>query len=161
VIIPDWEGELNLLNIRGRGILDKALSIFIIVMILSALGMLSYVVATAGRVPEKCTEFYILGVEGKAKDYPVELRVGEEGRVIVGMVNREKEKMSYRVDIAIDGTVNREIVPITLEQGGKWEGRVSFVPTKAGDNQKVEFLLYKEGESSPKEQLHLWINVKE
>ncbi len=40
---------------------------------------------------ERFTEFYILGLEGKADNYPDELTVGEEGRVILGIVNHEHE----------------------------------------------------------------------
>ena len=152
---------MNLLNIRGQSILDKALSIFLIATILVAIGLLSYIVGTAERGAERFTEFYILGLEGIAKDYPTELSKGEEGKVIVGIINREQDKVSYRVEIAIEGTKIQETVPITLEHGEKWEAEMSFVPTKVGGNQKVEFLLHEEGEPSPKEQLHLWIDVKE
>jgi len=48
-----------------------------------------------------------------------------------------------------------------LEHDEKWEGEISFVPTVAGDNQKAEFLLYKNGEREPYLKLHLWVNVKE
>ena len=34
------------------------------------------------------------------------------------------------------------------------------MPTEIGDNQKVEFWLYEEGETSVKEQLYLWISVR-
>jgi len=43
----------------------------------------------------------------------------------------------------------------------KREEEVSFAPQGAGDNQKVEFLLYKNGEGEPYERLHLFIAVKE
>lgn len=152
---------MNLLDRRGQSILDKILSIILIVAILGAMGMLSYILATPEKVGERFTEFYILGLEGKASAYATELRMGEEGRVIVGIVNREQERISYRMEVAIEGTASKEIGLIVLEHGEKWEGEASFTPTKVGDNQKVEFSLYEEGEPFFKEQLHLWINVKE
>ena len=147
---PRWAGVSKL---------DKVLSIVLVVAILGALGTLIYVIATP-KVGERFTEFYILGPEGKATDYATELRIGEDGRVIVGIVNREYRRVSYRVEIAIDGARSEEIGPIVLEHGEKWEGEASFTPTRIGDNQQVQFLLYEEGKSFFKEQLHLWINVK-
>ena len=60
----------------------------------------------------------------------------------MGIVNREQETMTYRVEVAIDGVKNNELGPMTLDHDGKWEEIVSFTPVWAGDNQKVEFLLY-------------------
>jgi uncharacterized membrane protein len=37
---------------------------------------------------------------------------------------------------------------------------VGFTPHKAGDNQKLEFVLYKQGEDKPYRSLYLWVDVK-
>ena len=153
--------SLNLLSWRGQRSVDKILSIVLIVAILGAVGTLSYVIATP-KVGEKFTEFYVLGLEGKATDYPEEMKVGEEGRVIVGIVNHEHEVVNYRVEIKIDGVKNNEARSVVLDNEGKWEEIISFTPDKAGDNKKVGFLLYKNDEAEPcLEPLHLWINVAE
>ena len=128
--------------------MDKTLSIIVIVAILATTGVLGYVLA-APRIEERFTEFYILGSEGKAEGYPEELVVGEETRVIMGIINREHETMSYRLEIRIDGVKNSEVGTIKLEHDEKWEKTVSFTPVKRGDNQTVELLLYKNGESEP------------
>ena len=49
--------------------------------------------------------------------------------------------------------------PIELYDEEKWESDIGFTPQHAGDNQKVEFSLIKNGESEPYLTLHLWINV--
>ncbi len=139
---------------------DRVLFIILVITIMGALGALGYVIATP-KVGEKFTEFYILGLEGKATGYPTELAVGEEGKVIVGVVNHEQATVSYRVVVEIDGVKNKEIGPIILGHGKKWEAIVSFTPHRAGDNQKAEFLLYKEGQSEAYQSLHLWVNVTE
>ncbi|MCL0091512.1 DUF1616 domain-containing protein [Dehalococcoidales bacterium] len=144
----------------GGGAWDKVLSITLVIAILGAVGMLGYVIATP-KVGEKFTEFYILGLEGKAVDYPRELRVGEEGRVIVGIINNEHRIVNYRVEVRINGVRNSEIGPVVLEHDKKWEGEVSFTPEVAGEKQKVEFLLFKDEEAEPYLKLHLWIDVSE
>ncbi|MFC1894287.1 DUF1616 domain-containing protein, partial [Chloroflexota bacterium] len=105
---------------------------------------------------------YVLGVEGKAADYPRELSVGQEAGVIVGIINNEQEMTTYRVEVRIQGVKTSEVGPVVLENDGKWEGEVKFAPGTPGENQKVEFLLFKNESTEPsKESLHLWINVRE
>ena len=143
---------------KGRG-WDKTLSIILVLTILGALGMLGYAIASP-KVGEEFTEFYIEGLEGKAADYPKELVMGEEGKVIVGIINREHETVTYRVGVAIDGVKNNEVGPVALDHDGEWEEIVGFTPGRAGDNQKVEFLLYKQGQNEVYQRLHLWVDVR-
>jgi len=140
---------------------DKVLSIVLVVSILGAIGALAYVIMTP-KAGEKFTEFYILGLDGKAANYPTELTVGEEGKVILGIVNHEHEdELTYRVEILIDGEGNSTISPPALDHGVKWEDEVGFVPQKAGGNQTVKFILYKQGEEEVYHSVYLRLNVKE
>jgi len=149
--LPPW---------RGQGFMDKTLSVILIVAILGAIGTVGYAIATP-KVGERFTEFYILGLEGKAGMYAEEVAVGERTVVIVGIVNHEHETESYRLEVRIDGMKNNEIGPIVLGHEQKWEKRVGFTLERAVDNQKVEFLLYKDEGDETYRMLHLWVNVKE
>lgn len=147
----------------GRNLIDRILSVILILAILGTIGTLIYVVLTP-KVGERFTEFYILGLEGKAEGYPKELLIGEEGKVIVGIVNREHELTSYQVEISIDGSAPEVVSRVVLAHDQKWEEVISFKSNKAGDNQKVEFLFYKYKNSQVDQEplsLHLWINIKE
>jgi len=144
----------------GGSAWDKALSVILIIAILAALGTLAYVIATP-KVGERFTEFYLLGLEGKAENYPRELTPGEEGRLIVGIVNREHEPASYEVEITINGDKVGEIGPVTLNHEESWEQEVSFAATRAGPDQKLEFLLHKGANTEPYLRLHLWLDVRE
>ncbi len=140
---------------------DKVLSIVLVASILGAIGALAYVIITP-KAGEKFTEFYVLGPDGKATGYPTELTVGEEGKVILGIVNHEHEDdLTYRVDILIDGEGSSTIRPPSLNHDEKWEDEVGFMPQKAGGNQTVEFILYKQGEEEPYGSLYLRLDVKE
>ncbi|MBA7688309.1 hypothetical protein ES703_96788 [subsurface metagenome] len=142
----------------GGGVWDRMLSIILALTILGALGTLGYAIASP-KVGERFTEFYVEGLEGKAADYPKELALGEEGKVIVGIINREHETVTYQVEVVIDGVKNSEVGPVTLDHDGGWEEIVGFTPGMAGDNQKVEFLLYKQGQNEVYQRLHLWVDV--
>ena len=140
---------------------DKVLSVILVASILGAIGTLAYVIITPKAV-EKYTEFYILGLDGKAMNYPDELTVGEEGKVLLGIVNHEHEDdLTYRVEILIDGEGNSTIRPPALDHDQKWEEEVGFIPQKAGGNQTVKFVLYKEGEEEPYDSVYIRLDVKD
>ena len=69
--------------------------------------------------------------------------------------------MSYRIEIWIDDDKSEEIGPISLASDDKWQENVTFLATKAGQDQKVEFILYRGGETEPYLDLHLWLDVEE
>ena len=122
---------------------------------------MAYAIA-APKAGQSFTEFYILGLSGKAGEtagYPRKLGVGEEGKLIAGIVNNEFQTARYQIEVRIDGVKNNEVDGIRLEDGEKWEHQVSSMPGAAGI-QKVEFLLYKNGELDPGLiPLRLWVEA--
>jgi uncharacterized membrane protein len=140
--------------------LRMILSFVFVVAILGAIGALGYFLMTP-KPGDNFTEYYVLGLGGKATNYPTELRKEEEGRVIVGIVNHEHQQVTYRLEVVIDGVENNSTESETLEHGDQWEEIVTFTPYVVGDNQKVEFLLYRLNQNEVYQRLHLWINVKE
>ena len=138
----------------------KAISLLLGLLIICAIAGLVYI-AVAPKVGEKLTEFYILGPEGKAEGYPTEVRLGNEAKVIAGIVNHEYEEISYRLVVMIGGVRNNEVGPIVLAHGDEWQEEVSFSPKEPGENQKIEFLLYEDGETEPRlTPLYLWVDVR-
>ncbi len=142
----------------GKSVSERILSVALVVAILGALGTLGYVVAFP-KQGEKFTEFYILDEAGKMADYPQTLAPGATGNVVLGIVNHEYQEVTYRIEIRESGAAIKEVGPVTLPDEQKWEQKVDFTPVSVGDNQKVEFLLFKASEVTPYQSLHLWINV--
>jgi len=144
----------------GSTRLNKTLTIVLAVIILGTIGYFSYVI-TVPQGQEPFTEFYILGSEGKAHNYPKQLKVGEEVSLTLGIINQEKKTTSYHVEIRIAGATSNTLKPIVLERDEKFEQLVSFTPETSGDNQTVEFLLYKQGQTAAYESLLLWVAIEE
>ena len=175
--LPGWEGST----------LNKSLSILLIVSILGVIGLIGYTVVSP-KVGEKFSEFYILGLNGKAQDYPTDfiMENGQVthviygagaydtasvcGKVTLGIANYEQQKVTYSVIIKINdelvnmnynGTSINRLKQIELQPNEKWEQGISFAPQHIGDNQKVEFLLLKGDKDILENPLHLWIKVRE
>ncbi|RJS80976.1 DUF1616 domain-containing protein [Methanophagales archaeon] len=148
--------------------LDRILSVILIISIILAISMTVYVIITP-KEGEKFTEFYVLGPNGTASDYPTNLKVGEEGTVIIGIVNHEYANVTYQLEVRLNGEVIGE-ESIELMQNETWESPFIFKAMEAGENQKLEFLLYKnpfrksvygkEDEEEVYRALHLWVDVK-
>lgn len=139
----------------------RLLSVILILAVLGTAGTVGYTL-TSPHPGQSFTEFYILGCGGTATDYPKELRLGQGGRVVTGIVNHEHETTTYRLEVSIDGLRDNEVGPIVLEHDETWETEVSFVPQVAGERQNVEFVLYRNGGIKPyMEALRLWIDVRE
>ena len=147
---------LNKLSSINRS--DKLFLVTIIMVIF--LGTVIYLV-NAPRIGEEFTEFYILGPEGKIKNYPTNLTIGETASVIIGIVNHEYKEVTYRIVIKIDDETIDEITNIILSHNEKWEYNYTFSVNKIGEKMKLEFLLYREGIEEEYRKLHLWITVKE
>ena len=169
---------------QGSGVVDRLLSVVLVLAILGTVGTLIYTVAFP-KVGERFTEFYILGYEGKAADYPSSITLSQ-GKVVsvtygelpkknepyawitVGIINREQEETTYEIALRINGvpiqintgeTTVERLGPITLANDEKWEQKIGFAPIGAGENQKVEFVLLVTGEPYFESPLHIWIDV--
>ena len=170
----------------GEGTFNKALSIILIITIIVAIGVLGYTTAVP-KIGERFSEFYILGTNAQAQDFPIEYSMNNGqitqviysagtvdtisglGVVHLGIVNHEQQTIDYYLKMTINdqpvkinfgGIFTDMLGPIKLQQGEKWENAINIVPQQIQDNQKVEFLLFKGNETAPVNSLHLWIDVK-
>ena len=142
--------------------LDKALTVFLIFSILLSVVTLAYVVLSP-KEGEHFTEFYLLGPEGKADNYPTKYILGENGTVIVGVVNHEYSHVNYTMEIKLENKsmfLPENLKHITLAHNETWEETVILTPEFEGKNMKLQFLLFNETDKSvPYRDLHLWIDV--
>lgn len=142
--------------------LDRALTVILVLSILLSVTTLVYVVITP-KEGEHFTEFYILGPEGMADNYPTNYTLGESGKVIVGVVNHEYRPLNYTMEIRLENSslpLPEDMQQVTLSHNETWEEPLTFTPPTEGKNMKLEFLLFNETDkNTPYRDLHLWINV--
>jgi uncharacterized membrane protein len=142
--LPDWEGSP----------LNKLLSFILIIAVLATAGTLIIAIASP-KVGEKFTQFYILGLNNKAQEYPVQVVVRDarvtqviygDGapavddsrlQVTLGVVNQERKDTSYTVIVRVnDQPVDFSYVDasenssgkIVLQPGQQWERVITFAP---------------------------------
>ena len=118
---------------------------------------------------EPSTEFYILGPDGTAKTYPTNYVLGENGTVIVGIINHEQKPVNYTMEIRLEDTplpLPDDRKNIYIRNNETWKKAVTITPPFEGTNMSLQFLLYNndkkemlENISVPYRDLHLWINV--
>ena len=139
---------------------DRALYIVLTVVVIGAVSTLACVIVRP-KAQEAFTNFYILGTEGMMENYPQELTLGEQAVVTLGIENRENQPANYNITVLFDGEEIQTIDSIALADEGKWFDEVALIPSRVGDNQKVEFLLYKDKDTVPYLTLHIWLDVRE
>ncbi|MFZ0441129.1 MAG: DUF1616 domain-containing protein [Methanobacterium sp.] len=120
---------------------NKINSIIIVIFIVLVISMAAYVILSP-KNDENYTEFYILGSGGNAYNYPTNLTVNQTGIVYVGIVNHEGSNVTYEMNVRLDNnTLSTQ--NITLQKNEQREIPYSFMVTNPGQNQKLEFFLYK------------------
>ena len=120
--------------------LNTVITWAVAVMLIVALLGVVYISLTPGAEADPYTEFYILGPDGNASDYPTNLSTGETDELIAGITNNEHQSMTYTVVLVLDTEPVTEQT-VEVADGETWEGELRFTPEDAGVKQ-LEILLY-------------------
>jgi len=142
-----------------RSSMEKALSVVLIVVVLGLVGVIAFITSNP-KPGQSFTEFYVLDSNGEVEDAPLAINKGDTVAVTLGIINHEQQDTIYNIEMRIDGVTAMTIKSPLLSNDEKYETVITFEPQKAGDNQKVEFLLFKNEETEPYMQLHIQVDVK-
>ena len=121
--------------------LDKTVSSILVILLVVAVIATVYIIVNPSP-GEKFTELYILGAGDKAGNYPTNLSVNEIGNLTIGLVNHEQSTTTYNLVETLNG-VTLSNQNITLSNNETKQINFSFQPTQTGNNQTLEFKLYK------------------
>jgi uncharacterized membrane protein len=165
IVLPDW---------GVRSLYEKALTMVLAASMVIAGGTLAYVLLTP-RPVETFTELYILGPDGNSSGDPTRLNVSQNGSIVLGIVNHEAAKTSYKIRVDLVGVLlvynttsglnetfetnrtNRSWLNVTLADGEMWTYSYTFSINSSGV-WKLQFLLYKD-EVLSRQEVHLLIRV--
>ncbi len=136
---------------------STALSLVLFAVLILAIGATIAIVAFP-QPGEPFTELYLLGAGGKASNYPTNLTVNQTANVTVGVVNHENTAMTYTLKVTLaNATINS--TSFSLANTQTWENPISFTPKQRGIGQKLEFDLYKDGDSNVYRSVYLYLSV--
>jgi uncharacterized membrane protein len=155
--IPDLSVDIPRWSEIERG--DKIMSIGLIIF--AVVGTVVTIQLAQSQGPRyRFTEFYVTGPKGVFGDYPKNLTLGESGTVILGIVNREHQSMTYWIEVEMDNKTMDTLDGIQVQHEGTWNQTYTFPPQDNGDH-KIGFILYRMDQAEPYRELQLYINVKE
>jgi len=169
-------------DFKGMPMIDKLLTIGIVVMLVASVGVLAWAITTP-RVGERFTQLAILGPGGMATDYPRNITVGQNKTVLLTIKSFEHQPMNYAMVItltnetnsnftasgtSIDWSQTHSLAPYTgIAQNFSLLHHEYFNQTfnfsvSASGTWKLQFLLYLEGQpldQNAYREVHLWLNV--
>jgi uncharacterized membrane protein len=119
---------------------ERLISIIIMIGIILGIIGIFYIILNPNE-GDNYTEFYLLGTNGKAGDYPTNLSTNQKGNLTVGVVNYEHLDSNYLLKITENNkTLKNE--NITLKNNEKIEIPFNFSENSSGQY-KIQFDLYK------------------
>jgi uncharacterized membrane protein len=114
------------------------------------------------------TEFYILGPDGLAENFPREAAIGDMLTVTMGITNKEGEDHEYYIEVWEEDPLDEnhrsqvgDLSKFTLQSGQNIEFPIHWSMLWAGDDQIVDFLLFIDNQPEPYRNIRLWLNVTE
>ena len=112
------------------------------------------------------TEFYMLAADGTLLNYPRNETVGEPLEVNVGIVNNAQAQQTFHIQVWQTDALNPaqrslllEATPRTLAAGQRDEHSLQWTMPRVGNDQRIELLLVRQGETQPYRRLVLWANI--
>jgi uncharacterized membrane protein len=161
---------------------DKILSIILIISIISAIFVTIFVIVVP-KEGEKFTEFFILGENMKAADYPSKVFVENSYPLYIGVGNHEYRNVTYTIETYLlnmtfhpennTSTISRmsllDSFNISIPHNETSTQQYTFIPTGTGYN-RIEFLLFNETVpnnavmnmdriNTSYRDLHLWVQI--
>lgn len=158
---PGWVIDLLKQWLFSQSSASLTFTLILILIIATGTWRFSQMTGTPGdELP--ITEFYLLNEEGMAGDYPVTVHPDEILSLRYGIVNREDEASTYRVEVMVEGQIIGQSEAVTLDNDESMEAEIDVRWPTDGllappSEHKVNFMLYHE--EKPYRSLHLRLNV--
>jgi uncharacterized membrane protein len=126
-------------------------------LVLSGAVLVVGVAMAWGLQPPRLTEFFLLGPEGLAADYPRAARPGEPITIVVGITNHERVPERYTVRVEVEGQPLALAGPLHVAPDETTEQPLTFAVPGTRRESEVQVLLLRDGAAEPYRQLRLWV----
>jgi len=138
--------------------LNRIIKLFLCIVLVVSLVSVVYLVVFHNP-GEGYTEFYLLDYDENITDYPINLSSGSVHKLLLGIKNQEHKGMDYTVKVKKEDEVITEY-NISLEDKKSIEIPYFMDCTRLkGENQTLNFELYKSGEDAVYRKVFLRFNV--
>jgi uncharacterized membrane protein len=124
-----------------------------------ALSMELVDVSTHARESPPFTEFYLLDPKATTSQYPISVQVGQPADVLVGIINHERNAVHYSIVLSVDNSALKRVASVSLGNSETWEQIIQIPTDIAKGRQKVDLLLFREGDNQPYRTLHIWMTI--
>lgn len=150
-IISWWENQKQI-RLITYAILILALLIAAILPIV--------VIAQRSKGIDGFTEFYIQDSSGRASNFPDEILVDELFTINMVITNHEGSTVEYSIIVKSADQVIVSVPPFSLINGESFSHSLEFALSNSGNRQMIEFILIRQGYTSPYRNLHLYVDAK-
>ncbi len=130
---------------------------FMLTTVVSALALL--LTFTAEGPARSFTEFYVLGNEALAENYPRALRVGAPTLLTTTVVNEEDHATYFMVIARIGDQILGQSEPVTVAPGTSADLSVSVIPLFSDTDVPLDLDLMREDQAGAYRRLRLWVDV--
>lgn len=139
-------------------LLDKLVKVALISILIVAIILVVYLIVIHNP-GEDYTEFYLIDQDNNTTNYPINITRDSVRKINVGIINKEHDTTNYTV-IAYKDDETIAKFNKTLKNNEEYEFEYYIDSTHAvGENQSIDFKLYKGNVSAPYRTLYLKYNV--
>lgn len=160
-LAPDSQAPLPRLHWQSRRQLVWVL--FASTLVIAGLVLITgiFVDLLGGRRPQTyTTALYLLGEDGRAGNYPGEVRRGYPFSTTLGIINHEQEAATYRIEVQIGAQDPETLAQVSLQPGETWE-RTFDVTIRESESAtaRVDFKLYRDSSVELYRSVHVRVQI--
>jgi len=146
-----WRNE----DLAGRAAYSM-IGLSAIIALIAALGIIF-----TPTPSQNFTEFYMLGQDGLASNFPRAVNADDPFTLRTGVINREGVAATYRMEVHEGDTVIAEAGPYDLASMEEQIVDLELTLTTPADETRLDILLFRDRLETPYRELALWLEVRD
>jgi uncharacterized membrane protein len=151
---------IHTINIPAAHTGSNRVSVALVIALITAISWIAWL-TQVDRLErqEPFSEFYVKDSASLLTTNSLKLSENEEGTFTLVIANHEAATSNYRIHVWVNGRPISTVDNISLADDERHEEKIKFSFPIAGDNQRVDIFLEKQGSPFPYRSLHLLADV--